>query len=64
MLFSGTWGKMIHEKTLSKKSCETVPLKEQFQKIPEIGNPVADSLGPRSGNFCQRYRNLSLKIVF
>jgi hypothetical protein len=26
MLFPGTWGKMIHKKTGSKKSCDTVPL--------------------------------------
>ncbi len=26
MLFSGAWGKVIHEKTLSKKSRDTVPL--------------------------------------
>jgi hypothetical protein len=25
-LFSGAWGKVIHEKTCSKKSCDTVPL--------------------------------------
>jgi hypothetical protein len=41
MLFSGAWGKMIHEKNLKQKSCETVPLKGQFQQIPEIRNPVA-----------------------
>jgi hypothetical protein len=26
MLFSRAWGQMIHEKTLSQKSCDTVPL--------------------------------------
>ncbi len=26
MLFSGAWGKVIHEKTWSKKSRDTVPL--------------------------------------
>ncbi len=26
MLFSGAWGKMIHEKTRSEKSRDTVPL--------------------------------------
>jgi hypothetical protein len=26
MLFSGAWGKMMHEKNQSKKSSDTVPL--------------------------------------
>jgi hypothetical protein len=28
MLFSGAWGKVIHEKTLKQKSRDTVPIKE------------------------------------
>jgi hypothetical protein len=27
MLFSGAWGKMIHEKNLKQKSCDPVPSK-------------------------------------
>jgi hypothetical protein len=27
MVYSGAWGKLIHEKTRSRKSRETVPLK-------------------------------------
>ncbi len=30
MLFSGAWGKMIHEKSWVKKSCATVPLKQNI----------------------------------
>ncbi len=30
MLFSGARGKMIREKTWSKKSCDTVPLKQNI----------------------------------
>ncbi len=30
MLFSGAWGKMIHEKTWSKKSFNSVPLTSQY----------------------------------
>jgi hypothetical protein len=27
MFFSGAWGKVIHEKAWSKKSCDTVPFR-------------------------------------
>ncbi len=30
MLFSGAGGKVIHEKTWIKKSCDTVPLKQNI----------------------------------
>jgi hypothetical protein len=30
MLFKGAWGKMIHEKNLKQKSCDTVPLRESI----------------------------------
>jgi hypothetical protein len=33
MVYSGTWGKLIHEKTRSRKSCDTVPLKSQFAEF-------------------------------
>jgi hypothetical protein len=38
MLFSGTWGKMIHEKTLSKKSLDTVPLMATLYLLEGIGS--------------------------
>jgi hypothetical protein len=31
MVYSGTWGKKIHEKNRSRKSRDTVPLKECFR---------------------------------
>ncbi len=37
MLFSGAWGKMIHEKTRSKKSLDTVPLIATLYLLESIG---------------------------
>jgi hypothetical protein len=33
MVYSGAWGKLIHEKTRSKKSRDTVPLKVHKHEI-------------------------------
>jgi hypothetical protein len=54
VLFSGAWGKMIHEKNLSKKSRDTVPLKGQCHKIFDFRffhesvsfKPLSIPLGP------------------
>jgi hypothetical protein len=35
MLYSGAWGKLIHKKTRSRKSCDTVPL-NTFHRFSEI----------------------------
>jgi hypothetical protein len=32
-VYSGAWGKLIHEKNLKLKSCGTVPLKFRFEAI-------------------------------
>jgi hypothetical protein len=34
VLFSGAWGKMIHEKKLKQKSCDTVPLNLTLSNAP------------------------------
>ncbi len=39
MLFSRAWGKAIHEKTWSKKSRDTVPLKDNVTVIIVLGFP-------------------------
>ncbi len=33
MVYSRAWGKLIHEKTRSKKSRDTVPLSQNVHKI-------------------------------
>jgi hypothetical protein len=32
MVFSGAWGKLIHEKTRSKKSRDTIPLTCEYRR--------------------------------
>ncbi len=36
MVYSGAWGKLIHEKTRSRKSRDTVPLKHANTFLPDI----------------------------
>ncbi len=57
--YSGAWGKMIHEKTWSKKSRDTVPLKDKFlYLIREIGDFSCRFTIPRYSWFKPLSRNL------
>ncbi len=44
MVYSGAWGKLIHEKTRSRKSRDTVPLSQCWKKNNIILNHVGLSL--------------------
>ncbi len=53
--YEGAWGKLIHEKNRSRKSCDTVPLKYVFVRnyginISTLKRNLADSLRGMFGN--------------
>ncbi len=62
--YSGAWGKLIHEKTLCRKSRETVPINKRLL-LPEVVVQLEAS-GAKSNSCKRRHFDLRqmLKVVY